>query len=93
MYLFVLIFSLVSFLFVWLLWLAYICIFPGQWAWFIDQEQKFLVKHGIVSESVSNQLKRMEKGIVVKAILSATIIFGMMSISIIVLRYIFGFQI
>lgn len=86
-------FFLLVFLFVWLFWLVFTLLFPDKWAWLVDQEQKFLLKHGLVSESFSRHLERMEKGMVLKLVLGATILLGAMALTLIVLRYVLGFPV
>jgi hypothetical protein len=89
----IVIFFLLVFLFVWVFWLIFTLLFPDQWAWLVDQEQKFLLKHGLVSESFSRHLDRMEKGIVLKVVLGATVLLGTMALILIVLRYVLGFPV
>ena len=84
------IFFLLVFLFVWVFWLVFTLLFPDRWAWLVDREQKLLLKHGLVSESFSRHLERMEKGIVLKMVLGATVLLGTMALTLIVLRYILG---
>ena len=86
-------FFLLVFLFVWVFWLVFTLLFPDRWAWLVDREQKFLLKHGLVSESFSRHLERMEKGIVLKMVLGATVLLGTMALTLIVLRYILGFPV
>jgi hypothetical protein len=87
------IFFLVVFLFVWLFWLVFTLLFADRWAWLVDREQRFLMKHGLVSESFSRHLERMEKGIVLKVALGATVLLGTMALTLIVLRYVLGFPV
>jgi hypothetical protein len=83
-------FFLPAFLFVWPCWLVFTLLFPDQWAWLFDREQGFLIKHGLVSKSFSRHLERMEKGIVLKVVLVATVLLGTMALTLIILRYILG---
>lgn len=84
---------LVAFLVLWLVLLAFMVIFPGQWARLIDREHEFFLKRGLISESVSREFKRLEKGVVIKLALVGTILIGLMNLTIIVLRYVLGFRI
>ena len=88
-----LIISLAAFLVVFLVLLAFTIIFPGQWARLIDREHEFFLKHGLVSESVSRGFKRLEKGIVIKLGLAATVFIGLLDLATVILRYVLGFRI
>ena len=84
---------LAAFLVVFLIMLAFTIIFPGQWARLVDREHEFFLKRGLVSESVSRGFKRLEKGIVIKLALAATVFIGLLDLATVILRYVLGFRI
>lgn len=91
--LFSFILALTAFLLVWLLWLAFTLIFPRQWSQFVDLEHEFLVNRGLCSKALSDHLKRMEKGIVLKTLLLATIILGLMAFVLVIVHDVCGLSV
>jgi hypothetical protein len=83
---------LAAFLLVWSVWLAFTFVFPDKWARLVDREHEFFLKRGIVSASVSRGFKRLEKGIMLRVVLTGTIIIGLMDLTIVLLRCVLGFR-
>jgi len=85
--------ALIVFVVVWLTWLVFVFIFPAKWSRFIDWEHAFFLKRGVLSESFSREVKRLETGIVMKTALAGTILLALMALALVVGRYFLGLHI
>ena len=54
----------------WSMWLTYMLRYPGQWAGKVDAIHSYLARYGLSSDS----MKRAEKGLLLKAIVGATVV-------------------
>ncbi len=51
------------------LWLGFMMSFPEKWNNFVDKENGFWIKKGLVTESTAEKFARFEKGLVLKIII------------------------
>jgi hypothetical protein len=59
-----------------LLWLCFMLWQPARWATFVDWEYDFWVRRGLISPSLAEKCKRLEKGLVLKCLVAVTAILG-----------------
>lgn len=48
------------------LWLCFITFYPKRWAALVDKENDFWVAKGVISTSRAEQIKKLEKGMLIK---------------------------
>ncbi len=58
------------------LWLCFMLWKPGKWGAFVDWEYDFWVRWHLVSPSLAQKCKRLEKGPVLKWLVGATVLVG-----------------
>lgn len=59
-----------------LLWLCFMLWKPDKWAAFVDWEYDFWVRWGLISPSLAEKCKRLEKGLVLKWLVGSTVLAG-----------------
>jgi hypothetical protein len=55
-------------------WLVLLVVFPRTWAALLDREYDFLVRKGLLSQSLSDRVRKIEKGGIIP--LAVTLLFG-----------------
>ncbi len=63
-----------------LLWLCFMLWRPAKWAAFVDWEYDLWVRCKVISPSLAEKGKRLEKGLVLKWLVGATVLVGMVSL-------------
>lgn len=84
---------LLVFIAFWVCWLLLVLVFPRAWEKFVDWENDFFLRRGLIPSSLGLTLKRLEKGFVLKLVLAATILLACMALAIVVGRYFLGYRI
>ena len=55
-------------------WLVLLVVFPRKWAALLDREYDFLVRKGLLSQSLSDRVRKIEKGSAIS--LAVILLFG-----------------
>jgi len=61
-------------------WFWFICRRPDRWASWVDRENDFWVRKGIISASFSQEFRRLEKGIVLKLLVGGGALIGTLEV-------------
>jgi hypothetical protein len=88
-----LILFLVCFLMTWLALFVFSIISPAGWSRKVDRIHQYFLQRRIISNRVSEQMKILEKGFVLRLILAATILIATLDLSVCVMRFALGIRI
>ena len=65
----------------------------ARWNRMVDRVHHYFLQRRIISSRVSEQMKILEKGFVLRLILAATILIATVDLSVCVMRFVLGLQI
>ena len=88
-----LILFLFGFILAWVALFLFSIVSPAGWNRFVDRVHEFFLERRFISNLVSEQMKILEKGFVVRLILAATILVAAMDLSVCVMRFVLGLRI